>query len=416
MFEQFLTKAALLLGLLLIVSTYPAQIFYVVNSQSRTLSRIDLESNTVNNSFASLGNVPNKIVLDGDYIWCVNSGDNAVQKISRSTGQSLSNLFVGMGSNPWDAVKHEDYLYVTGLISGKVYKISTITGAAVGNLTVGPAPEALHIVGNKLYVTNAGNYSNNYAGSSVSVIDLDSFSLVTTIPVSLNPQYLASYEGKLHVSCTGNWTSVGGAICIIDTETDQLEQTVALGGTPGSILIATDEVAYVADSNGLNLYSYDPQALSVIHGSQNPISNGGSEIVGSSSVIAVLSPNWSGNGSLKIFDQNLVLQSQYSVAMMPTDLKMWTNPSANEDLIISGARIQVYPNPVRMGSSMHFEADKPLQAELQIYNLRGQLLSSSSFEGKSSLVISHDLASGIYLYKVREGALVLNSGRFVISR
>lgn len=416
MFEQFLTKAVLLLGLLLIVSTYPAQIFYVVNSQSRTLSRIDLESNTVNNSFASLGNVPNKIVLDGDYIWCVNSGDNAVQKISRSTGQSVSNLFVGMGSNPWDAVKHEDYLYVTGLISSKVYKISTITGAAVGNLTVGPAPEALHIVGNKLYVTNAGNYSNNYAGSSVSVIDLDSFSLVTTIPVSLNPQYLASYEGKLHVSCTGNWTSVGGAICIIDTETDQLEQTVALGGTPGSILIATDEVAYVADSNGLNLYSYDPQALSVIHGSQNPISNGGSEIVGSSSVIAVLSPNWSGNGSVKIFDQNLVLQSQYSVAMMPTDLKMWSESSSNEEHTTPMSTIRVYPNPASRGNSLCFEGDKPIQAELQVFNLRGQLIFTSSFDGKSSLVITQDFASGIYLYRVKDAVKVHSSGRFVVNR
>lgn len=414
--SNFRIKASLFLCLLLSSYGLSAQVFYVVNSQSRTLSRIDLAANTVNNSFASLGNVPNKIVLDGEHIWCVNSGDNAVQKISRLSGQTESNIFVGMGANPWDAVKYGDYLYVTGLVSGKVYKTNTITGSVVASLSVGTAPEALYIVGDKLYVSNAGNYANDYMGSSVSVINLESFELIKSIAVSANPQYLSYLDGKLHVSCTGNWANIGGAICIIDTQTDQLIHTIALGGTPGSILIASDELAYVADSNGINLYSYDPVNYTVFHGSQNPIGNGGSEIAGNSSLIAVLSPNWGSNGSLKIFNEDLSPAGQYTVAMTPTDLKMWIEPSSIDDSNLPNPGFRVYPNPVKMGGSLCIETDKPLVGELQIYNLRGQLILESAFSGKATLNLPQNLSSGIYLYKVFEGSRSYSSGRFVISR
>jgi hypothetical protein len=414
--SNFRIKACLFLCLLLSSYGLSAQVFYVVNSQSRTLSRIDLAANTINNSFASLGNVPNKIVLDGEHIWCVNSGDNAVQKISRLSGQTESNIFVGMGANPWDAVKHGDYLYVTGLVSGKVYMTNSITGSVVASLSVGTAPEALYIVGDKLYVSNTGNYANDYVGSSVAVINLESFELIKSITVNANPQYLSYLDGKLHVSCTGNWASIGGAICIIDTQTDQLVHTIDLGGTPGNILISTEEIAYVADSNGINLYSYDPVNYTVLHGSQDPIANGGSEIAGNSSLIAVLSPNWGSNGSLKIFNQDLSLTGQYTVAMTPTDLKMWIEPSSNEDAGLLNPGIRLYPNPVRMGGTLNIELGKPLKAELQIYNLRGQLISKSPVDGKTALNLPQELSSGIYLYKVMEGSRSHASGRFVISR
>lgn len=407
--------AMLSMVFLLLVSMISAQTFYVVNSQSRTLSRIDPSTDSVNNNFSSLGNVPNKMVVDSDYIWVVNSGDNAVQKISRLTGQSLANIFVGPGANPWDAVRDQEFLYVTGLFSSKVYKINTLTGTVVSSIFVGASPEALLVVDGKLYVTNTGNYAENYAGSSVSVIDLESFTVTATIPVHANPQYLASYGGKLHVSCTGNWTDIGGAICIIDLATGELEETIDLGGTPGCIWIGEGQ-AYVGDSSGLVLYSYDPDNLEIIHGATNPISNGGSEILGTDSMIAILKPNWSANGTLKILHTDLSAWQQYNVAMMPTDLKMWAEPSSNAEELVPNLTIQVYPNPIRMGNSLHFEADKPLQAKLQIFNLRGQLISSDSFEGKAALELNRNLPSGIYLYRVSEGAKIQSSGRFVVYR
>lgn len=382
-----------------------ADILYVVNSQSRTLSRIDTDANTVNNSFAQLGTVPNKIVVDGNYIWAVNSGDNAVQKLSRLTGATLANIFIGMGSNPWDALKHGDFLYVTGLFTGKVYKVDTLSGSVAASVNVGTAPEGLCVIGNRLYVANAGNYMQNYAGSSVSVIDLDSFSAIATIPVSANPQYLAAQNGLLHVSCTGNWTDLTGVIYIIDPATNSVIHTLPLGGTPGCLWMDGSELALVGDSNGSVLYSYNPLSFSLINGSTNPIQNGGSEVVGNAAFIAVLSPNWGNNGTVKLLHQDLSPWKQYTVAMMPTDLKLWTQPSEDSDQVGAVSTVCIYPNPSRQGEKLKLSSSQEFQGEFSLYNQKGQRVLSKNLHGQELNLGELKLGSGIYFYRVYSNGL-----------
>ncbi|HRY83037.1 MAG TPA: T9SS type A sorting domain-containing protein [Candidatus Cloacimonadota bacterium] len=412
-----LLKPALLLSLLLLASgSASAEIIYVVNSQSRTLSRIDTSTDTVNNSFALLGNVPNKIVVDNDYIWAVNSGDNAIQKIDRDSGNTLSNIFIGPGVNPWDAVLHEGMLYVSGLFTGKVYRVDLTSGSVTGSVSVGTAPEALLVMGNKLYVCNSGNYAQNYAGSSVSVIDLISFTKLRDIPVSPNPQYLALQDGALHVSCTGNWADIAGSICVIDSSSDSLIQTIPLGGTPGRIWIADSELALVADSNGINLFSYDPVNYSILHGISNPLPNGGSEVVGNSSLIAVLAPNWSANGTVKLLHPDLSFWKDYTVALMSTDLKLAPEPTSNQDPQLSLPVLQVYPNPLSGGSVLTFKADKQLKGELQIFNLRGQMVERYDIEGKDISLRNLKLGTGVYFYRlqVKPASAASYQGKFMV--
>jgi hypothetical protein len=91
------------------------QKLFVVNSQSRTLSRIDLDEDSVDNNFAQLGNIPNKVLVTQDYLWVVNSGDNSLQKISTTGGNTLGNFFVEPSSNPWDAIMDNNDIYITVL-------------------------------------------------------------------------------------------------------------------------------------------------------------------------------------------------------------------------------------------------------------------------------------------------------------
>ncbi|HNQ44372.1 MAG TPA: T9SS type A sorting domain-containing protein, partial [Candidatus Cloacimonadota bacterium] len=381
-----------------------------------TLSRIDTATDAVNNSFASLGNVPNKIVVDADYIWCVNSGDNAIQKISRNSGSTLANIFIAPGCNPWDALKHENYLYISGLFTGKVYRVDTLSGSVTGTVNTGTAPEALHVIGDKLYVSNAGNYSQNYAGSSVTVIDLPSFTALTTIPVSANPQYLASHNGLLHVSCTGNYAGIGGAICIIEPATDTLIHTIPMGGTPASIFIANPAQAWVSDSNGAVLYAYNPESFELINGGSNPISGGGSEIVGNASMLALLSPNWGGNGTVRLLNHDLGLLRQYTVAMMPTDLKLDYLETSTSDLVAQAPPLRIFPNPVRQGSKLEVSSARPLYGEFCLYNAKGQKLLSHPLDGKSSFSLELKLPAGVYFYRLPSSGKQsgLSTGKLVI--
>ncbi|MDY0151837.1 MAG: T9SS type A sorting domain-containing protein [Candidatus Cloacimonas sp.] len=378
-----------------------ADTIYVVNSQSRTLSRIDTATDNVQNVFAQLGNIPNKVVVGEDYLWSVNSGDNAVQKIDRETGAVLANILVANGSNPWDAFLHEGFLYVTGLFTNKVYRINTQTGLVTGSVSVGYAPEALCVVGGKLYICNAGNYAQNYSGSSVSVIDIASFSVLKTISVNANPQYITLHNGLLHISCTGNWTDVAGSITIINPITDTITHTLPLGGTPGSIWINNQNQAYVADSNGVNLYSYHAMDFNITHGADNPLAGGGSEVGGSPTMLAVLVPNWGSSATVKIFRPDLSNWKQYTVGMVPTDMKVAPSSSAIEDALVSQPiKISTYPNPIRAGELLQFSSAKALNGELSLYNLKGQLIAKQHFSGESNALSTSNLDCGCYIYKI----------------
>lgn len=413
---RILLPFAIAATMLLIPCFAVADMLYVVNSQSRTLSSINTATDEINNSFAALGNIPNKIVVDGDYLWSVNSGDNAVQKISRLSGATMDNFFVGPGANPWDAVKYQNDIFVSGLFTGKVYRIDTSTGNVTGSVTVGTAPEALLVFGDKLYVSNAGNYSQNYVGSSVSVIDIASFSVTHTIPVEANPQYLAVHNGRLHVSCTGNWAEIGGAICIINPATNAVEETIEMGGTPGRMWMANDDLAYVGDSMGMRLFSYNPSTYELLHGSANPIAIGCSEIVGTDSFIAVLQPTWSGNGTVRLLYPDLSSWKQYTVAMMPTDMKLWRDASGNEDPLGAVNAVSVYPNPAIQGAKLVFSSLHAMQGRLSIYNLKGQQVASHTVSGTELSLPDLALASGVYFYRMQSTSdkHSIQTGKFMV--
>jgi DNA-binding beta-propeller fold protein YncE len=117
-----------------------AALIYVVNSESRTLSRIDTDTDQVQNTFAQLGVIPNKVIVDGDLLWCVNSGDNALQKIDRFTGATLANILVESGCNPWDAVSDQTHVFVTGLFTDKVYRVNKSTHQVDGYGSMSASP------------------------------------------------------------------------------------------------------------------------------------------------------------------------------------------------------------------------------------------------------------------------------------
>lgn len=175
------------LALLLALTALSADVIFVVNSTSRTLSRIDTDSGSVNNSFAQLGLTPNLMDLDEEHIYVICTGDNAVQVLNRFTGAHQRYLPVAPSSNPYDVLKVGDFLYVTGLFTNRVYKLSLQTNSVVKSLEVGAAPQGLCSDGTRLYVCNIGGYYNNYVNSSVSVIDLAFFAVMATVPTWTNP-------------------------------------------------------------------------------------------------------------------------------------------------------------------------------------------------------------------------------------
>ncbi len=395
----------LLLSLLFagLFNTMSAADIFVVNSESRTLSHINTVTQSVNNVFCQLGLTPNRFTLDENYIYVALSSDNAIQMISRQTGTHLRYIPIAPSSNPWDCLKAGDYLYVTGLFTNKVYKVSLQSYTVVDQIVVGTSPEGLLAHDGKLYITNAGSYQSGYAGSSVSVIDLASFSVLKTIPVWPNPQYLALINGSLHVSCTGNWVDQMGKICIIDTQEDTLTTMIDMGGNPGGLWFDGISKVFLGDMMNSGLFSYDPFTLQPLNPASDPLYPGGITVSGTQDFIAILDASWGMNGTLRLRNHDMSFLADYTVAMAPTDMQIHYPAVSAEDYIQPPMHLQVFPNPAKAGSHISFVSDQKHQAQITIYNLKGQSIDSFMSDGTVKWVPrSKDggsLSPGIYFYR-----------------
>ncbi len=405
-----LRQIILILFALVLIGVLGAETIWVINSQSRTLSRIDTDNAQAENSFAVLGNSPNKLAIGEDALWVVNSGDNSIQKIDSTSGQTLANYLVEVGSNPWDMVIHEGFGYISGLFTGKIYKMDLGTGEIVASIYAGVSPEGMTIYNNKLYAVCSGDYMLDHAGSALVVIELDSFSIVHDIEMPANPQYVVVHEENIHVSCTGNWADISGQIVILDEDADIIT-TFELGRTPGNIWFNPEGVAFVADSSGDAMYSYyfdgfEAEALSAPAFSA-------SDICGSDQFIALLLPNWGDNGTVEVYDEDFIPWGSYTVGMMPSDIKIWAEPVSISDEVAPAAIFGVYPNPVHQSGMLKLEGEMFGETTVSIFNLRGQLVKKNMLRQNDRNLDISGLNSGIYFYQVNDGKSRA-SGKFIV--
>ena len=196
-----------------------------------------------------------------------------------------------------------DKMYVSAYVGsvadpqmlGSVYEIDTASLTVKREVKVGHQPDELCVLGDKLYVVNSGGYILNQHDSTVSVIDLNTFTEIEKITVGSNPQRIRpDAEGKLWVSTddclvildfskgnqrlnvkASNISIIGSTAYVIDKDSHklrafstidltELEQPIDISSYEHPYaLLATNEVLYITDAKNyvssgvLYCYSYD---------------------------------------------------------------------------------------------------------------------------------------------------------------
>lgn len=160
-------------------------------------------------------------------------------------------------------------VWVTVRGSGMVYAVSGVTNSVVAAVPVGCAPYGMTILGRRLYVANHSSANNgcNPGGASVSVIDMDSRSLITTIslPYGSEPTFMDT-DGANRVFVALHWShgfeSEWRQAAVIDNTTLSVEgfvQKDPLALANDGWGLATDPaggVLYIGTRNGATLSRY----------------------------------------------------------------------------------------------------------------------------------------------------------------
>lgn len=410
-----MVKKFVTLAFLVTIINLWSTVGFVVNSVSETLSRIDFDSGEVEEVFCALGSMPNRVALTEDHAYVVNSGDNSIQKIDLISGDTVADIYIENSSNPYDMIIDDEFAYVTGGMINKVYKIDLAIDEVIGSISVGGNPAGIAILDDKLFVGNS-DYGTGYSNCSVSVVNLNSFSILQTIPTEVNPQFLAAINGNIHVSCGGDWNTITGKICIIDPITLTITNTLDIGGATSNFAQMQNDIVYVADGMGASLYAYDANSYQIIYDSSDPFTPGGTMVACDDENLFVLGGEWGQNSTVKVFDPNENLLNEFTVGLYATDIKIMPEVVSADDqqIVLPNILITNYPNPFNPSTTISFYVSQNSEfVNLEVFNIKGQKVKTLIYEemqkGEHSIIWSgldsnnKPVSSGIYLYKIKAG-------------
>jgi YVTN family beta-propeller protein len=412
-----------MLFFLFLLSSLFANELYVVNSISQTLSRINLDTGTVDNSFALLGQTPgnaaNKIAIWQNFALVVITYENAVQKIDLTGTSPTSYIFLEDSASPHDVAVYENFAYVTGNETNKVYKIDLLTNSVISSLQVGQSPQGLTINAPYLFVANTGfNYSNfTYEQGSVSKINLNDFSLVSTINTDTNPTVLEVVNGFLHAACTGDYATIFGKVNVIEPNSDEIAHAFETGGSPSNIASFNNEKVFLGNGWPAGVFAYDALSYELEITPEDGIFSGGNAVyVFQDRLVTLDALDYQQNSLVRIYsliDYSLV--AQYTVGIGATDVIYFGTESDAGDTALPASAIQLmnYPNPFNPSTTIQFSSEHLKQNEqitLDIFNLKGQRIKQFKMKNekcKMNKVVwdgrdekDNAVASGIYFFRL----------------
>lgn len=246
--------------------------FYLLNegnmgSNKCTLDYMDLRTGIYHRNIygeanpevpKELGDVGNDIAIYGNRLYAVINCSNKVEVMDKWTARRIGQIDI---PNCRYIKFDGQYAYVTSYAGpvqltpdydqiGYVAKVDTATLEVVDRCEVGFQPDELEIVNGRMYVANSGGYMSPNYETTVSVIDMASFTEVKRIEVAVNLHRLkADRHGLLWVSSRGDYEYTPSQLYVIDLADEEVCGSVDVGVS--SMCLAGDSLYILADD-----YSY----------------------------------------------------------------------------------------------------------------------------------------------------------------
>lgn len=193
------------------------------------------DDNEKNEPEVPLGNYDNGVLI-------VNEGNGAAGTISflsddfMTVGQDIFgdvNPGQGVGGYVQSIFFDENRAFVVSNGSNKITVVNRYTFEVIGKIETGFNVPRYGVVENgKAYVTNLGSFSD-LTDDFISVINLSTLSIESTIAVNGIAEKILSENGKLYVA-NGSYGE-GSSITVINAATKTIESTIDVGISPNSM-------------------------------------------------------------------------------------------------------------------------------------------------------------------------------------
>ena len=227
-----------------------------------------------------LGDVGNDLLIYGEKMYAVINCSHKVEVMNANDAIRIAKIDI---PNCRYIVGNEGYVYVSSYVGpvqidptapkGAVFKVDTLSMQVVGSVEVGYQPEEMTIVGNRLYVVNSGGYMPPNYDNTISVIDLDKFTLCDVIQLDKTANFHRldhDSMGRLWLSSRGNYFGdMNSNLYVVDPKGKQIIKDM---GIPVSDMwvdgnyayIISAEWSYVTGKNTVSYAKIDMQSMEIL--------------------------------------------------------------------------------------------------------------------------------------------------------
>lgn len=227
-----------------------------------------------------LGDVGNDIQIYGGKMYAVINCSHKVEVLTPDSALRITQIDI---PNCRYIVGDKENLYVSSYVGmaqidptaprGAVFKVDTVSLSVVGSVQVGYQPEEMTIIGDRLYVANSGGYRVPDYDNTVSIIDLNTFTVadVMEFPGSGNFHRIdRDSHGRLWLSSRGNYYGdFSSNLFVIDPASKQIIKDMQIPVSDmwadgDTLYTISSEWSYVTGGNSVSYAKIDMSSMQVI--------------------------------------------------------------------------------------------------------------------------------------------------------
>jgi YVTN family beta-propeller protein len=241
-----------------------AGVMYVQNSNSSSISVIDLATNSILLNI-TLDEMLQNIKLSEDqltlYVMTTDGGSGSIFMLNTTSNELIKEIPTEVSVQ--DIANFNGNLYVSDLIGGRVLVLNT-NGTLINEIDVGARPQFMEVRpdGQVLYVTRSGG--------PISIVDLEQNAMIKEIDSGNIPHRLSfTNDGsKLFVV-----NAESDTLSVIDSHRHEIMKNIPVGDNPAYVALNPDEtLAYVTNMDSDTISLVDTQTFEVVD--EIPVGNG----------------------------------------------------------------------------------------------------------------------------------------------